>query len=127
MTARKQIIQGRRNRGARGAMAPTFLQTMQTCPFEARNGRGNVPLLGLGPSHFLDASYVPEIISSSDFRSSSSILGLHVFFYKHSVYKHIQAQIGHFFKHMLSIFPSLDIYSFVVSFLVLSFLKQTKH
>ena len=50
-----------------------------------------------------------------------------MFLYKHSVYKHIQAQIGNFFKHMLSIFPSLGIYTFVVSFLVLRFLKQTKH
>ena len=32
---------------------------MQKCPFEVPDWRGNVPLLGLAPPHFLDASYVP--------------------------------------------------------------------
>ena len=41
---------------------------------------------------------------------------VHVF-YKHNDYKHIQAQIGHFLKHMLSIYPSLGS-TFVVPFLV---------
>ena len=41
-----------------GPWPPNFLQTMQKCPFEAQNGRGNVLLLGLGP-HFLDASQIP--------------------------------------------------------------------
>ena len=49
--------QGRRNRGARGAMVPHFLGNYAKCPFEAQNGHGNVPLLG--HPHFLGASYVP--------------------------------------------------------------------
>ena len=39
-----------------------------------------------------------------------SIFQLHVFFYKHGVYKHIQAQVWWFFKHMLSIMLSLGKY-----------------
>ena len=34
-------------------------------------------------------------------------LRVHVFLYKYDVYKHIQAQVWRFFKHMLSIMLSL--------------------
>ena len=44
--------QGRRNWGARGAMAPQFLANYAKCPFEAQDGRDDVPLLGLGPPLF---------------------------------------------------------------------------
>ena len=45
-------------------------------------------------------------------------LTLHVFFYKHVVYKHIQAQVWRLFKHMLSIMLSLAKYYCVKHFWV---------
>ena len=41
---------------------------------------------------------------------------VHVLFYKHDVYKHIQAQIWWFFKHMLRIMLSLAKYYYVKHF-----------
>ena len=37
--------------GPEGPWPPHFL-AMQNCPFEAQTGRGNVPILGLGPPLF---------------------------------------------------------------------------
>ena len=75
----------------------------------------------LPASHFIpDTPFINSCAQSTgvawSLGKATKLFDVHVSFYKHDVYRNIQAQVWWFFKHMLSIMLSLAKYCYVKHF-----------